>query len=138
MSSIVWHVLGYEGTGLDAGSNAGIFTTAGARLAQVGDMTDTSKMIDVHNAGGQTVSVPLSAPVTLNPGIYYVCFRFVIGNSANAPVMMTADSTNATPVTTLNTVRPFGVISGMGSWPSNAFNPSAIETDPIRYWAALV
>ncbi|WND36913.1 hypothetical protein RI578_22665 [Streptomyces sp. BB1-1-1] len=136
VSKLVWHVLGYEGTGLDGGSNAGIFTTAGARLAQVGDMADTSKMIDVHNAGGQTVAVNLSAAVTLNPGIYYVCFRFVIGTSANAPVLMCADSSNAAPVTTLNSVKPFGVISSQGSWPSS-FSPSAIETDPIKFWAAF-
>ncbi|MFJ2196963.1 hypothetical protein [Streptomyces violaceusniger] len=136
VSKIVWHVLGYEGTGLDAGSNAGIFTTAGAKLGEVGDMTDTSKMIDVHNAGGQTVAVNLSTALTLNPGIYYVAFRFVIGTAANAPIMMCADSSNAAPVTTLNSVKPFGVISGLSSWPGS-FTPSAIETDPVKYWAAF-
>lgn len=136
VSSIVYHVFGYEGTGLDAGSRAGIFNANGARLAQTADMVDTAVMTDVHNAGGQTVTCALTAPVTLQPGIYYVCFRFVIGTSANAPVLMTADSTGACPVTTLNTVRPFGVISGMTSWPST-FSPSAIETDPIKFWAAL-
>ncbi|MFJ1731463.1 collagen-like protein [Streptomyces sp. NPDC088254] len=135
-SSIVFHVFGYEGTGLDAGSRAGIFNTAGTRLAQTNDMVDTAVMIDVHNAGGQTVTCALSAPLTLNAGIYYVAFRFVIGNSANAPVLMTADSTGACPVTTLNTIRPFGVISGLASWPAS-FTPSAIETDPIKFWAAL-
>jgi hypothetical protein len=136
VSSIVFHVLGYEGTGLDTGSRAGIFNTSGTRLAQTADMVDTAVMTDVHNAGGQTVTCALTAAVTLNPGIYYVCFRFVIGTSANAPVMMTADSTNACPVTTLNSVKPFGVISGMTSWPST-FTPSSIETDPVKFWAAL-
>ncbi|NIY69773.1 hypothetical protein SMALB_7897 [Streptomyces malaysiensis] len=136
LQAFVWHVLGYEGTGLDAGSNAGIFTTAGAKLGEVGDMTDTSKMIDVHNSGGQTVAVNLSTTLTLNPGIYYVAFRFVIGAASNAPIMMCADSSNAAPVTTLNSVKPFGVISGLSSWPGS-ITPSAIETDPIKYWAAF-
>lgn len=136
VSSIVFHVFGYEGTGLDAGSRAGIFNASGTRLAQTADMADTAVMIDIHNAGGQTVTCALTAPVTLAAGIYYVCFRFVIGTSANAPVLMTADSTAACPVVTLNTVKPFGVISGMTSWPTS-FTPSAIETDPIKFWAAL-
>ncbi|MEU4986566.1 hypothetical protein [Streptomyces sp. NPDC021969] len=136
VSSIVFHVMGYEGTGLDGGSRAGIFNASGTRLAQTADMADTAVMIDIHNAGGQTVTCALTAPVTLSPGVYYVCFRFVIGTSANAPVLMTADSTSACPVVTLNSVKPFGVISSMGSWPAS-FSPSAIETDPIKFWAAL-
>lgn len=136
VSSIVFHVMGYEGTGLDGGSRAGIFNASGTRLAQTADMADTAVMIDIHNAGGQTVTCALTAPVTLSPGVYYVCFRFVIGTSANAPVLMTADSTSACPVVTLNSVKPFGVISSMGSWPAS-FSTAAIETDPIKFWAAL-
>ncbi|MEV7205708.1 MULTISPECIES: hypothetical protein [unclassified Streptomyces] len=136
VSSIVFHVMGYEGTGLDTGSRAGIFNASGTRLAQTADMADTAVMIDIHNAGGQTVTCALTAPVTLSPGVYYVCFRFVIGTSANAPVLMTADSTSACPVVTLNSVKPFGVISSMGSWPAS-FSTAAIETDPIKFWAAL-
>lgn len=136
VSSLVFHVFGYEGTGLDTGSRAGIFNASGTRLAQTADMADTAVMIDIHNAGGQTVTCALTAPITLQPGIYYVCFRWVIGTTANAPVLMTADSTSACPVVTLTSVKPFGVISGMTSWPTS-FAPSAIETDPIKFWAAL-
>ncbi|MFI6347247.1 hypothetical protein [Streptomyces sp. NPDC050560] len=137
VTKLVWHVLGYEGTGLDAGSNAGIFAPSGALWGDVGSMIDATKMPAVHNAGGQTVAVPLSEPVDLDPGIWYIGFRFMIGTSANAPIMMCADSTNATPVVTLDTdVKPFGVISGLSSWPTS-FNLNAVETDPIRFWAAL-
>ncbi|AFU62213.1 minor tail protein [Streptomyces phage TG1] len=137
VSSLAFHVLGYEGTGLDAGSYAAIFNSSGSKLATTGSMANTNVMIDVHNAGGQTVTCALTSTVTLQPGIYYVGFYFVIGVSANGPVLMTADSTSATPVATLNSVKPFGVISGLTAMPAS-FSPSAVETDPIKFWAALV
>jgi hypothetical protein len=137
VTSLVFHVLGYEGTGLDAGSRAGIFDATGTRIVSTPDMTDTAVMVDVHNAGGATVTCALTGPVTLDPGVYYVCFRFVIGTSANAPILMTADSTSSAPVTTLNSIKPFGAISGLTDWPGT-FDPAAIETDPIKFWAALV
>ncbi|QAY26943.1 minor tail protein [Streptomyces phage Shawty] len=136
VSKFVFHVLGYEGTGLDSGSYVRLYDSSGAQVATTANMTDTNVMTDIHNAGGQTVTCAMSSSVTLSPGVYYVGFYFVIGNSANAPVLMTADSTAACPVTTLNSVKPFGVISGLSSAPSS-FSPSAVETDPIRFWAAL-
>ncbi|MEU6633821.1 hypothetical protein ABZ905_36965 [Streptomyces parvus] len=137
VSQVIYHVLGYEGTGLNSGSSIGVYNAAGTLVARTPNMTGTAVMIDVHNSGGQTVTCALQSSVTLQPGVYYVGFYPVIGTAANAPVLMTADSTNAAPVVTLNTVKPFGLISGLTSFPSASISVSALETDPIKYWAGL-
>ncbi|MGW3711338.1 hypothetical protein ACWDN6_14470 [Streptomyces albogriseolus] len=136
VSSIALHVMGYTGTGLDPGSFAGVFTSAGVRVAQTADMADTAVIPVVSAPGGRAVTCPLTAPVVLDPGIYYVGFYFVIGTAANAPQLMVADSAAACPVTSLNTIHPFGNISGLPEFPA-LFTEGTIEFDPIRFWSAL-
>ncbi|WP_326698053.1 collagen-like protein [Streptomyces sp. NBC_01754] len=138
VSHIVWHVFGYSGTSLLAGSNAGVFSRAGDLVRAVGDMAGTSKLIDIHNTGGKTVKVPLSSPVSLAPGVYYVGWWWNIsGGASDGPGLMCAPSAGTCPVTTLNDVHPFGNISGLTAFPSAGFSPASSEDDPVRYWAAL-
>ncbi|MGW1258450.1 siphovirus ReqiPepy6 Gp37-like family protein [Streptomyces sp. NPDC002513] len=138
VSKVVWHFFGYAG-GLLAGSNAGIFNGAGTRLAQVGDMTGTTKVPGVHNVGGATVAAPLTTSVSLTPGIYYVAWWFKYSaNPIDGPAMLIADSAASAPPGRfgLNNIHRFGVISSMSSFPTT-LNFNSFEGGPNRFWAAL-
>ncbi|WP_018536384.1 MULTISPECIES: hypothetical protein [unclassified Streptomyces] len=138
VSKIVWHFFGYAG-GLLPGSNAGIFNAAGARLAQVGDMTGTTKVPGVHNVGGETVAAPLTASISLTPGIYYVAWWFkYTASPIDGPAMLVADSAAPSPPGKfgLNGVHRYGVISSVPSFPST-LNFNAFGGGPNRFWAAL-
>ncbi|MFC9736665.1 hypothetical protein ACFVKC_01950 [Streptomyces noursei] len=138
VSKIVWHFFGYAG-GLLAGSNAGIFDAAGMRLAQVGDMSGTAKVPGVHNVGGETVAAPLTASISLSPGIYYVAWWFkYTASPIDGPAMLVADSAAPSPPGKfgLNGVHRYGVISSVSSFPST-LNFNAFGGGPNRFWAAL-
>ncbi|WP_367997487.1 siphovirus ReqiPepy6 Gp37-like family protein [Streptomyces sp. GMY02] len=138
VSKIVWHVFGYAG-GLLAGSNAGIFNSAGTRVALVGDMTGETKLPGVHNIGGATVAAPLTASVSLPPGIYYVAWWFKYTTSPiDGPALLVADSAASAPPGRfgLNNVHRFGVIGSVSSFPST-LNFAAFEGGPNRFWVAL-
>ncbi|MFI9228974.1 hypothetical protein [Streptomyces rimosus] len=138
VSKIVWHVFGYAG-GLLPGSNAGIFDASGRCLAQVGDMAGESKLPGVHNAGGATVAAPLTASVTLPPGIYYVAWWWrYTASPIDGPMLLVADSSAPGPPGKfgLNNIVRYGVISSAPAFPGT-LNFSALTEGPNRFWCAL-
>lgn len=136
VSAVVFHVFGYEGSGLDDGSTAGIFDSNGEKVAKAGDMVGASKMSEEHDTGGGTQAIELTESVTLGPGVYYIGLWWTYTDSDKAPVILTAESSGTCPVVTLTDVQQFGNIAGLSSFPSS-FDPGDNERDPIRFWAAL-
>ncbi|MGW1836974.1 siphovirus ReqiPepy6 Gp37-like family protein [Streptomyces sp. NPDC002067] len=138
VSQIVWHVFGYAG-GLLPGSNAGIYDSTGARLAQVGDMSGEKKLPGVHNVGGATVGARLTESVTLPPGIYYVAWFFrYTAKPIDGPALLVADSAASAPPGRfgLTNVHRFGTITSASGLPARLdFN--AFEGGPNRFWVGL-
>ncbi|MEU5427609.1 hypothetical protein AB0H73_18670 [Streptomyces olivoreticuli] len=138
VSKIAWHFFGYAG-GLLSGSNAGIYSATGERLAQVGDMVGESKVPGVHNIGGQTVAAPLTSSVTLKPGVYFIAWWFRYNTTTvDGPSMLVADSSSPAPPGRfgLNNVVRYGVISSAPGLPTT-LNSSSLTDGPNRFWAGL-
>ncbi|MFF4495525.1 hypothetical protein [Streptomyces sp. NPDC001546] len=139
VGKIAFHFGGYSEK-LTAGSWAAIYTTAGARRATTADMAGIAVVPGVHNAGGATVAAPLTASVSLTPGVYYVGFVFRYAASDGPMLLQLENSFGAPPnVFGLNSVKRFGVWSGAtvaNSAPAT-IDPASIDNGSNRFWVGL-
>ncbi|MCC3776631.1 phage tail protein [Streptomyces sp. UNOB3_S3] len=141
VKEICTHTLGYSGAsgGIGAGSFAGLYDAAGKRVAQTADLSMVYP--EAHDIGGMTSFLPLSAPATLQPGIYVIALLLNYSNSANAPRIMTGNGGYDVP----------GRFGRPGTVPRTVMSPTkgntALPTDVdwaggtmalgTRYWFAL-
>ncbi|WP_446038828.1 collagen-like triple helix repeat-containing protein [Streptomyces sp. SID1121] len=140
ISKICWHFGGYAG-GMLAGSWGAVYNASGARVATTAVLTGETVIAGVHNAGGLTVSAPLTTSPSLPAGIYYVAWSFRYNTTTNdGPMMLCADSAYGAPpnVFGLNNVKRYGSIAGTAATSAPAsITLSAIENGSNRFWAAL-
>ncbi|MEU1781232.1 phage tail protein [Streptomyces abikoensis] len=141
VKEIAFHTLGYSGAsgGIAPGSFAGIYDAAGNRIAQTADLSMVYQ--EVHDAGGSTSFLPLTAPVTLQPGIHVIALLINYSNSANAPRIMTGNGGYDVP----------GRLGRPGTTPRTALSRNTTNTSlpaslnwgtdvavlGTRYWMAL-
>ncbi|WP_327254091.1 hypothetical protein [Streptomyces sp. NBC_01244] len=139
VSKIAFHFGGYSEK-LTAGSWAAIYTTAGVRRATTADMAGVAVVPGVHNAGGATVGAPLTASVSLTPGVYYVGFVFRYAASDGPMLLQLENGFGAPPnVFGLNAVKRFGVWAGgtvANTAPAN-IDTASIDNGANRFWAGL-
>ncbi|MFD7067146.1 hypothetical protein ACFV97_07865 [Streptomyces sp. NPDC059913] len=138
VSKVVMHFGGYAGT-MNTGSWVAIYTAAGARKATSADLAGETVIPGVHNAGGATVGIPLTASVSLTPGVYYIAYVFRY-SASDGPMCLALDNAAGSPpnVFGLNSVKRFGVYTA--TVPTTA--PTSITTTSIdnganRFWAGL-
>ncbi|MEU3448520.1 hypothetical protein AB0H29_15030 [Streptomyces thermolilacinus] len=140
ISKICWHFGGYAG-GMVAGSWGAIYNASGTRVGTTAALTGETVIAGVHNAGGQTVSAPLTANASLPAGIYYVAWAFRYNTTAqDGPMMLCADSAFGSPpnVFGLNNIKRYGSIAGTAATSAPAsITLSAIENGSNRFWAAI-
>ncbi|QJD50669.1 minor tail protein [Streptomyces phage Issmi] len=141
VSKIVWHMQGYAG-GLLTGSWAGIYDTAGTLKGATGDMsTATYEPATQSTAGGGWSSSPLTAPVTLTPGIYYVCWRFnYTASPVDGPALTRWDSTGTTngPMGLGTAVWRFAKFTSSATSAPSTITPSTLfSANGIQFWVAL-
>jgi hypothetical protein len=137
VSKIAFHFFAYAG-GITTGSWAGIYDSVGNRKAATADIVGTSQFPTVTAAGGQTVSVPLTASVSLAPGVYYIVWRFQY--TTNGPTLLQLENNGATPPNNfgLTVVRRFGVYSsGLGTAAPATITVLSMEVGANRFWAGL-
>lgn len=140
VTRIVWHFGGYAG-GLTTGSWAALYNSAGTRVAQTADLsTAGAEPAEVHNAGGATVSSPLTAAYSAAAGLYYVAWRFQYNTTTgDGPMMLVAESSFSAPpnVFGLNNVRRFGSYpTGAATAPASLILGS-MENGSNRFWTGL-
>lgn len=140
ITKIAWHFGGYAG-GMLAGSWGAIYNASGTRVATTAVLTGETVIPGVHNAGGQTVTAPLTASASLAAGIYYVAWAFRYNTTTNdGPMMLCADSAFGAPpnVFGLNNVKRYGSIAGTAATSAPAtITLSSVENGSNRFWAAL-
>ncbi|HZF90445.1 phage tail protein [Streptomyces sp.] len=137
---VVWFATGYAG-GLTAGSWAAIYNSAGTRVAATGDMsTATYEPAEVHNAGGATISSPLTGAYSAAAGIYYVAWRLQYNTTTgNGPMLLAAESSAGAPpnVFGYTAVKRFGVFATGGTSAPASINLGAMENGANRFWCGL-
>ncbi|MEV7670990.1 hypothetical protein [Streptomyces sp. NPDC088752] len=140
ISKIVWHFGGYAG-GMVAGSWGAIYNASGTRVGTTAALTGETVIAGVHNAGGATVSAPLTANASLPAGVYYVAWSFRYNTSTgDGPMMLCADSAFGSPpnVFGLNNIKRYGSIAGTAATSAPAsITLSAVENGSNRFWAAI-
>jgi hypothetical protein len=141
VSKIVWHMQGYAG-GLLTGSWAAIYDTAGTLKGATGDMsTATYEPATQSVTGGGWSSSPLTAAVTLSPGVYYVCWRFsYTASPVDGPAMARWDSTGTTNgLMGLGTaVWRFAKFTSSATTAPSTITPSSLfSANGIQFWVAL-
>ncbi|MFE1961348.1 hypothetical protein [Streptomyces sp. NPDC059479] len=140
ISKICWHFGGYAG-GMLAGSWGAVYNASGTRMATTAVLTGETVIPGVHNAGGQTVSAPLTTSPSLVAGIYYVAWSFRYNTTTNdGPMMLCADSAFSAPpnVFGLNNVKRYGSIAGTAATTAPAtLALASVENGSNRFWAAL-
>ncbi len=140
ISKIVWHFGGYAG-GMVAGSWGAIYNASGTRVGTTAALTGETVIAGVHNAGGATVSAPLTASASLPAGVYYVAWSFRYNTTAgDGPMMLCADSAFGSPpnVFGLNNIKRYGSIAGTAATSAPAsITLSAVENGSNRFWAAI-
>lgn len=141
VKEICVQTLGYSGAsgGIGPGSFAGLYDAAGKRVGQSADLSMVYP--EAHDIGGMTSFLPLTAPATLQPGIYVVALLLNYSNSSNAPRIMTGNGGYDVP----------GRFGRPGTVPRTVMSPTktntALPTDVdwangtmalgTRYWLAL-
>jgi hypothetical protein len=141
VSKIVWHMQGYAG-GLLTGSWAGIYDTAGTLKGATGDMSTAAYEPATQSvtAGGWSSS-PLTAPVTLAPGVYYVCWRFsYTASPVDGPAMARWDSTGTTngQMGLGTQVWRFAKFTSSATTAPASITPSTLfSANGIQFWVAL-
>ncbi|MCA1219882.1 collagen-like protein [Streptomyces sp. 8L] len=138
VSKIALHIGGYAGT-MNTGSWAAIYTAAGARKATTADLAGTAVIPGVHNAGGATVGVPLTASVSLAPGVYYVAYVFRY-SASDGPELLALDNAAGAPpnVFGLNSVKRFGVYTAtVPTTAPTSIAPASIDNGANRFWAGV-
>ncbi|MGW4728084.1 hypothetical protein ACWEQC_02575 [Streptomyces shenzhenensis] len=138
---IVWFATGYAG-GLQTGSWAGLYNASGSRVAMTGDMSTAAyEPAEQHDAGGGTISSPLTAAYSAAAGIYYIAWRMVYNTSTgNGPMMLAAESSAGAPpnIFGYTAVRRFGVFSSSTATTApTTIALSSMENGANRFWAAL-
>ncbi|MCZ0980144.1 hypothetical protein O1L60_17395 [Streptomyces diastatochromogenes] len=140
ITKIVWHFGGYAG-GMVAGSWGAIYNASGTRVGTTAALTGETVIAGVHNAGGATVSAPLTASASLPAGVYYVAWSFRYNATAgDGPMMLCADSAFGSPpnVFGLNNIKRYGSIAGTAATSAPAsITLSAVENGSNRFWAAI-
>ncbi|MFE7660568.1 collagen-like domain-containing protein [Streptomyces celluloflavus] len=140
ITKIVWHFGGYAG-GMVAGSWGAIYNASGTRVGTTAALTGETVIAGVHNAGGATVSAPLTASASLPAGVYYVAWSFRYNTTAgDGPMMLCADSAFGSPpnVFGLNNIKRYGSIAGTAATSAPAsITLSAVENGSNRFWAAI-
>ncbi|MGX1912392.1 hypothetical protein ACWIID_26540 [Streptomyces phaeochromogenes] len=140
INRIVWFATGYAG-GLQTGSWAALFNSSGTRVAATGDMsTATYEPAEEHDAGGGTISSPLTAAYSAAAGIYYVVWRMVYNTTTgDGPMLLAAESGAGAPPNQFGytLVRRFGVYStGVAAAPAT-ITLTAMENGANRFWTGL-
>jgi hypothetical protein len=140
ISKIVWHMLGYSG-GLLTGSWAGIYDTAGTLKGATGDMSTATYEPAIQSAtGGGWSSSPLTSPVTLSPGVYYILWRFnYTASPVDGPALARYESASTCQSVMGNGVtvwRHASYTTSATSAPSTITIANLVR-DPIRFWVAL-
>ncbi|WP_159043035.1 MULTISPECIES: hypothetical protein [unclassified Streptomyces] len=140
VTKIAWHFGGYAG-GLTTGSWAALYNASGTRVAQTADLsTAAAEPAEVHNTGGATVSVPLTAAYSAPAGLYYVAWRFQYNTTAgDGPMMLVAESSFSAPpnVFGLTPVRRFGSYPTGAATAPASITLGSMENGSNRFWAAL-
>ncbi|WP_051778795.1 hypothetical protein [Streptomyces sp. NRRL S-241] len=140
VARIVWFATGYAG-GLTTGSWAAIYDSAGTRVAATGDMsTATYEPAEVHNAGGATISSPLTASYAAPAGVYYVASRWQYNTgTGDGPMLLAAESSAGAPPNQFGqtAVRRFGVYSTGAATAPATINVASMENGANRFWCAL-
>ncbi|MGW8988640.1 hypothetical protein ACWGRF_01690 [Streptomyces zhihengii] len=140
VTRIVWHFGGYAG-GLTTGSWAALYNSAGTRVAQTADLsTAGAEPAEVHNAGGATVSSPLTAAYSAAAGLYYVAWRFQYNTTTgDGPMMLVAESSFSAPpnVFGLNNVRRFGSYPTGAATAPASITLGSMENGSNRFWTGL-
>lgn len=140
INRIVWFATGYAG-GLLTGSWAALYNSAGTRVAATGDMSTAAyEPAEEHDAGGGTISSPLTAAYSAAAGIYYVMWRMVYNTTAqDGPMLLAAESSAGAPPNQFGytLVRRFGVYStGVAAAPAT-ITVTSMENGANRFWAGL-
>lgn len=140
INRIVWFATGYAG-GLQTGSWAAVYNSSGTRVAATGDMsTATYEPAEEHDAGGGTISSPLTAAYSAAAGIFYVVWRMVYNTTTqDGPMLLAAESSAGAPPNQFGytLVRRFGVYStGVASAPAS-ITLANMENGANRFWVGL-
>lgn len=140
VTRIVWHFGGYAG-GLASGSWAALYNASGTRVAQTGDLSTAAyEPAEVHNAGGATVSTPLTAAYSAPAGLYYVAWRLSYNTTTgDGPMMLCAESAYGSPPNLfgLTTVRRFGSYGTGAATAPASLALASMENGSNRFWTAL-
>jgi hypothetical protein len=141
VSKIVWHMQGYAG-GLLTGSWAAIYDTAGTLKGATGDMsTATYEPATQSVTAGGWSSAPLTASVTLSPGVYYVCWRFsYTASPVDGPALARWDSTGTTngPMGLGTSVWRFAKFTSSATTAPSTITPSSLfSANGVQFWVAL-
>ncbi|WP_053649749.1 MULTISPECIES: hypothetical protein [unclassified Streptomyces] len=140
VTKIAWHFGGYAG-GLASGSWAALYNASGTRVAQTADLsTAGAEPAEVHNTGGATVSVPLTAAYSAPAGLYFVAWRFQYNTSTgDGPMMLVAESSFGSPpnVFGLTPVRRFGSYATGAATAPASLTLASMENGSNRFWTAL-
>ncbi|WP_371677905.1 hypothetical protein [Streptomyces sp. NBC_01276] len=141
VTRICWFATGYAG-GLVSGSWAAIYDSAGNRVAATGDMsTATYEPAEVHNAGGATISSPLTASYSAPAGVYYVASRWQYNvGTGDGPMLLAAESGAGAPPNVFGQtpVRRFGVYTAGAAAAPATIAVGSMENGANRFWCALV
>ncbi|WP_372407198.1 hypothetical protein [Streptomyces luteireticuli] len=140
VSRIVWHATGYAG-GLTSGSWAAIFDADGQRVGATGDMSTAAyEPVEVHNGGGAAITSPLTTPVTLAAGVYYIAWRMQYNTTTgDGPMLLAAESSAGSPPNFfgLNGIRRFGHYAFGPASPPSSISIAAMINGANRFWVGL-
>ncbi|MEU0120624.1 hypothetical protein ABZ114_02835 [Streptomyces albidoflavus] len=138
ITKIVWHFGGYAG-GLISGSWAAIYDAA--TMVRVGNATTIeagNEPAEQHGSGGNASATALDAAVTLDPGVYYVVWRFNYNTTTgDGPMILGIENSYGGPANTfgLNNLWRYGRLT---TSPTTSPSPlSGIANESNRFWVAL-
>ncbi|MEU1020264.1 hypothetical protein [Streptomyces sp. NPDC005898] len=141
ITRIAWFATGYAG-GLQSGSWAAIYNSSGTRVAATGDLsTATYEPPEEHDAGGGTITSPLTAAYSAAAGVYYVAWRMVYNaTTGDGPMLLAAESGAGAPPNQFgySMVRRFGVYATGGTTAPASITLASMENGANRFWVALV
>ncbi|WP_432078671.1 hypothetical protein [Streptomyces sp. YPW6] len=138
ITRIVWHFGGYAG-GLTSGSWAAIYNAS--TMVRVGNATTIetgNEPAEQHGSGGNASATALDAAVTLDPGVYYVVWRFNYNTTTgDGPMILGIENSYGGPANTfgLNNLWRYGRLA---TSPTTSPSPlSGIANESNRFWVAL-
>ncbi|MFF3015814.1 hypothetical protein [Streptomyces sp. NPDC057939] len=138
ITKIVWHFGGYAG-GLISGSWAAIYNAS--TMVRVGNATTIeagNEPAEQHDPGGNASATTLDAAVTLDPGVYYVVWRFNYNTTTgDGPMILGIENSYGGPANQfgLNNLWRYGRLS---TSPTTSPSPlSGVANESNRFWVAL-